>query len=381
MSISSYTKNGVVLYRVYTQARGKENLSLRIQKSKKNISTLAEAKRLEKQLIRLATEEVGKIEGKGLTWGDILERWELQARSGLLGEKYRDRSLLQSHISRLHQHTFDWFRIRGSDLGRGDGRRVLACAKEMGKKAGSLRQIKASINVVHKFGVEEGFIAGNCISPVSGIFVVDKTEKVPKILTLEEIRFFLNEAKVREHEWYPVWALAVMTGMRSGELFALEWSDVDFQKKIIRVSKSFHSRSRKVKSTKAGYWRNVPISKDLEELLRNLMKCELSPNSRYVLPRHSAWLHGDAGLVLRLFLKSIGIKVNVVFHTLRACFATHMLAAGVDQAKVMKIGGWKDIKTFQIYVRLAGVDVADATDALNFLPQQDQSKVIQFMGS
>ena len=38
----------------------------------------------------------------------------------------------------------------------------------------------------------------------------------------------------------------------------------------------------------------------------------------------------------------------------------------------MKIGGWKDIKTFQIYVRLAGVEVKGATNVLDVMPQVDR---------
>ena len=52
----------------------------------------------------------------------------------------------------------------------------------------------------------------------------------------------------------------------------------------------------------------------------------------------------------------------MVFHTLRACFATHLLASGAEPAKVMKIGGWKDLKTFEIYIRLAGVDISGVTE-------------------
>jgi site-specific recombinase XerD len=59
----------------------------------------------------------------------------------------------------------------------------------------------------------------------------------------------------------------------------------------------------------------------------------------------------------------------VVFHTLRACFATHLLASGAEAAKVMAIGGWKDYKTFQIYLRLAGVETAGTTEKLSVLPR------------
>ena len=95
---------------------------------------------------------------------------------------------------------------------------------------------------------------------------------------------------------------------------------------------------------------------------------ELTPED-FVLPHHYAWSNGQAGAILRGFLKEVGIDKDIVFHTLRACFATHMLAQGVNQATVMKIGGWKDIKTFQIYVRLAGVEVKGATDVLSVLPK------------
>jgi integrase len=60
-----------------------------------------------------------------------------------------------------------------------------------------------------------------------------------------------------------------------------------------------------------------------------------------------------------------------------------MLASGVDQATVMKIGGWQDLKTFQIYVRLAGIEVKGATDVLRvFSPSKYNKKegnVINFM--
>lgn len=48
---------------------------------------------------------------------------------------------------------------------------------------------------------------------------------------------------------------------------------------------------------------------------------------------------GYAGTILRSFLKSIGIEKYVNFHTLRACFATHVLASGAEATQVMKMAG------------------------------------------
>jgi integrase len=50
---------------------------------------------------------------------------------------------------------------------------------------------------------------------------------------------------------------------------------------------------------------------------------------------------------------------------------TQLLGDGVEMTKVMKVGGWRDIKTVQVYLRLAGVDERGATDGLRFLPMDE----------
>ncbi len=47
--------------------------------------------------------------------------------------------------------------------------------------------------------------------------------------------------------------MALMTGMRNGELYALRWIDVDLDKGLITVQRSFNKRTGEFKSTKAGY--------------------------------------------------------------------------------------------------------------------------------
>lgn len=376
MAIVSYSRNGIHLFRVYVQARGKNDFSLRVQRSKQGIMTLQEARKEEKKLLVSVVEEVAKIEGRGLSWSDIIHRWEIKARSGQLGDKYADDKVISLHVSRLHRYTKHWLTRRASDLNKGDGRQMLFQAKEDGAKESLLCQIKTSINIVYNWAIEERLILGATSTPVEGLNISSKVEKVPKILTLEEVRLLLREAKEREHEWYSIWAFAVLTGMRSGELMALQWSDIDLQKKIITVSKSYKASQKLLKSTKAGYWRTVPISTDLAEVILTLQRQQNVTSQDFVLPHLYAWKNGQAGLVLKEFLKCIGINKDIVFHTLRACFATHLLASGVDQAKVMKIGGWCDIKTFQIYVRLAGIDVRGATDSLDVMPRFTQDNVV-----
>ena len=381
MAILTYQKNGKQLFRVYVQRRGKVDRSLRVQKNTFNIESFKEACREEKKLIKVVSDEINKIEGRGLKWKDILERWEIYALKGLLGDKQKDIHYIQNHVNRLNRYTKPWFDCVASELTKGDGRLVLSQVKENGCTESLLKAIKASVNVVFRWAIEEKLIVGVQTSPTEGVNVLEKVEKVPQILTFSEIKTFLKGAREENHPWYPIWSFALLTGMRSGELKALQWRDIDFERRIISVSKSYNVRKRAIKCTKAGYWRNIPISNDLQEIIIELQRDSDCDPEGFVLPRPGTWGNGEAGKVLRAFLRKYDIDKHVVFHTLRACFATHMLARGVDQATVMKIGGWKDLKTFQIYVRLAGVEVKGATDVLQMIPRSDsipKRKVISF---
>jgi len=235
-----------------------------------------------------------------------------------------------------------------------------------GKSRNFRKNVKYTVNVVFKWGIEEHLITGVNQSPVEGLQLGPNTsEKVPDILTIEEIRKLLADAKALENPWYPVWATALLTGMRNGELHSLLWSDIDLEGRRIIVSKSYNTRTKSVKSTKAGYWRTVPISDELHVLFQGLKASD--PKRVHVLPRFWEWDKGEQARRLRAFCQGIGIR-SIKFHALRACFATQLLANDIAPARVMKICGWRDLKTMQCYIRLAGVEEAGATQVLRIMP-------------
>lgn len=370
MAIIPYEKNGKQVFKVYAQFRGKTIKRLRVQKVLYNIESLAVARREERRLFQELAEKLAKLEGKGLLWTEVIDRWESAAYCNHLGKKLNKFSI-KDHLNRLRRYTRPWLPMIASDLNRADGRRVLTYAESEGAKPTLLVKIKCSINLVYNWGLEEGLITGTNLSgksPVYGLGFEAEGEKIKPILTLDEVRKLLLEAKIKKHPWYPIWAFAILTGMRSGELMALEWSDIDEANGIIRVSKTFNKRMKATKCPKNGTWRNVDINTQLMGLIRELRQERRNETS--VLPTFPEWKNGQGGNVLRLFLENIGINKDVVFHTLRACFATHLLSTGVEPLKVMRMGGWSDLKTFQIYLRMSGVDVRGVAEALDVLPQE-----------
>jgi integrase len=55
----------------------------------------------------------------------------------------------------------------------------------------------------------------------------------------DEIRRFLAAARAEDEHVFVVYALAIYTGMRAGELAALEWPDVNIERRLIAVQRSF----------------------------------------------------------------------------------------------------------------------------------------------
>lgn len=79
------------------------------------------------------------------------------------------------------------------------------------------------------------------VNPCTGIVVPGKNEKTKerRVLTQEEQKTFLNE--VSSGYYYEVYKILLLTGMRAGELAGLQWQDVDFEKKVIKVSRSMQT--------------------------------------------------------------------------------------------------------------------------------------------
>ncbi|HLE12846.1 MAG TPA: site-specific integrase [Bacteriovoracaceae bacterium] len=360
-----YVENGKDLWRVYVHIRSRTNKKKRFQQSIFCLNSEDEARREEKKLIRQLSTDAQKYDGLGLTWGDVVHLWWKDVQAGYVG-KITENSA-RGYLSTINKWTTHWNNNPAAQLTRADGRKLIQKLEQANLSRSYQKKVKNIINKVFEWGVEFGFIIGADCSPLKGLLIEKGEEKVPEILSLEEIRKFLNAAKMVNHHWYPVWAFAVLTGMRSGELHALTWEQIDFEKNLILVDRSYDANMKKVGPTKARYWRTVPINNSLRKLILDLKRDPERLNSEYVLPRSKDWDNGDQAVPLKNFLKSIKLK-QIKFHALRACFATQMLANGVPSPIVMKIGGWKKSATMDIYLRLAGVDTKGATDCLQFTP-------------
>jgi integrase len=185
------------------------------------------------------------------------------------------------------------------------------------------RNVLAMLKRVFQMAIDEGLLLKN---PTQGITArVSPPEQ--KVLTPEEVQKLLSAAKETQHRFYHVWAFALFSGMRSGEMYALTWSDIDLSADLISVTKQ--------------------------------------------------WTNGEQAQVLKEYCRALEIT-DVKFHDLRATFITNMLSQGVPLVTVMSIVGHRKMSTTDVYVRLAGVNIKGATEKLSYaLPDASPANVIK----
>lgn len=368
--------NGVNKLLVYVSVRCKQYPTGRIQLKRRydNVEMgSSKANAYERELLREAERLKAQREFVGTTWQTLLTLYGTYANDLLIeGRWCQSKQTFNEAIQALHNWTHHWYKLPAAEIGASDITKLFHQMKDQGCSDAHIGKLKGDIKKVFEFGLLFDHVRGIKQSPTVFVSIKSRRRMRTEILRDDEIKKLLSYARKYEPVWYYIWALGVYTGMRNGELYALKWSDIDFEKKLITVQRSYNKKYREEKCTKTGDWRHVSICEPLWEIVQELKRIHDHDLSRgackfpgYVLPRPGLWQNGEQARKLRQFCEEIGIT-PVCFHTLRACFATELLKRGVDVPSVMRVGGWSSMKTMMHYVRLSGVQDQGITDPLDY---------------
>ncbi len=336
--------------------------------------TYGEAEKATTKLLIQLERDVIELEQKGCHWATLLKDWEVSARKGDIFIRELSPQTVDDYAFIINDHCKEWLNLPVTEIDKARAWMVLDRV-EREVSVSRRKRLRTAIDAVFRWGTLSGRIKGLASIPTEGYSSTRKDEeKMPEILNLEQIRTLLDYAEKVQHPWYAHWALALFTGMRSGELYALEWDQVDFENKLLYVHKNWTNRTG-YGPTKGRYWRTVPIESPqiislLKELKIKSAQERHEPNRKFVLHHFKDWTDGEQASILREFCVGSGLP-SVRFHTLRACFATQLIRDSIAPAVVMKICGWRDLKTMQRYIRLAGIEVKGATQGLKLLPERE----------
>jgi len=191
-----------------------------------------------------------------------------------------------------------------------------------------------------------------------------KTLHLPLILSQEEVAQLINAAETPFHRMLLMTAYA--TGLRRAELAHLKVTDIDSQRMVIHV-----------KGGKGRKDRDVMLSPKLLEQLRDYWRGMRRRPKVWLFPGNS-WHTADRPITAKVVWSACreaaeraGITKPVHPHTLRHCFATHLLEDGADLRTIQILLGHRDLEETTIYLHLSQKhlgETASPLDALSLSP-------------
>lgn len=240
---------------------------------------------------------------------------------------YLYESYLKLHLSRFNN-------CKVKNIAYRDISEFLVDLKERGLSDKYIKSMFSFLKAIFNYGIENEYFSKN---PCCKIKKLTVAKKQINFLTEDQVQMFYKVAKKLTPMQYALFYTAINTGMRRGELLALEWSDINFIKKTISINKQWYLH--KLTDTKtAGSNRIIKISDSLCELLKehkrdNFFRSKIVFADREGKHQH-AWNMTERYFkkVLKYMQYLDNIETSNLetlrFHDLRHTYASLMLSKG-----------------------------------------------------
>lgn len=299
----------------------------------------------------------GRPDGLGATFGQLLDKWlEESERMDLSPTTMRTYRAQVEQIIRPRLGKIVLTRLTPKHLDD-----LYRHMKEEERSPKTIRNYHAIISSALHQGVRWEWVRENVAEKAKPPRVPQRRVTAPSV---EAVRLVIEAAEARDPRLAPLLMLAALTGMRRGELCALRWTDVDFERCELDVSRSVVvvPGGLAEKSTKTGRFRIVALD-EVGMALLMLHKANVEdwaqqaevtvPEDAYVF---SHLLDGSKPFrpdnVTGFFTRvrdSLGLN-DVRLHDLRHFTATQLIGAGVDVRTVAgRLGHSDPSVTLRVY--------------------------------
>ncbi len=190
----------------------------------------------------------------------------------------------------------------------------------------SLSMARAVLNVVFNDAIADEIIVRNPLK------VIKKPHNVPtreiKPFTKDEMFTLLDNVNEKVRCYF---AIGFFTGMRTGEILALKWSDIDYENMIIKVRRARRQGIESKPKTKSSI-RDVDILDVLIPYLKNHLKFKI-PECDYLFTSNFKEPYNDTTGVFARYWKPLFKKLNIEYrnpYQMRHTFASMMISNGED---------------------------------------------------
>jgi site-specific recombinase XerD len=216
------------------------------------------------------------------------------------------------------------------------------CKETLGLSFSSLNQTISALKLLHRDVLGTGWDID------TGVKRPKRGHYMPVILSRKEIGAMLRITANPKHRL--IIALLYSTGIRIEELLELKWSDLDYDRRLIRIVKGKGQKPR-----------DVLLSEKLLPYLQRYREGFWPQPEVYVLESRESgkpYSRSSTRKVVKRAAERAGVTKNVSPHTLRHTCATHMLEDGVHLKAIQKLLGHTSLRSTMLYLHLAEVDAS-----------------------
>lgn len=220
--------------------------------------------------------------------------------------------------------------------------------KDSGLSASSIARNLAAIKVFYRFLLRERILKAD----PSGLLESPKLwKKIPDVLSIEEVEDLLRACDLHQMQGVrdrAILELMYATGLRVSEAVNLKVQDVNFDAGFLRCI----GKGSKERIVPLGREAVISVKRYLEKARPKLAKNAGDDSILFLsrlgkrISRQSFWK------LIKYYARRARLKKELMPHTLRHSFATHLLSRGADLRSVQEMLGHADISTTQIYTHI-----------------------------
>jgi len=257
------------------------------------------------------------------------------------------------------------------DIKRNDLMKWQKDLRDTGLSGKRINNIRAVFNFILEEARKDELIDKNYFT------LVDREKEETKDInpySFDEAKLIIKNANGWQKDFFQI---AFFTGMRTGEILALKWEDINFVSKTITVRRSIRNGVLR-ETTKTGTTRTIDMLPIVETAILRMKQQTYLRNS-FVFLSSTGSCYTDAGFIRKgawtNAIKLSGLDYRTLYQT-RHTFASNMISEGEDVLWVSQMLGHKNLQiTLSVYAKfIKSKKVVRAA----FLNEQSEEKTAQF---
>ncbi len=294
--------------------------------------TEAAAKRAVSALRANINSETPRGQLEAVSFGTLMQHYRERELCEEAGKTFKTISVNEGYLERWVRPRWSSYRLKDiKSVGVEQWLRSLPLAN------GSKAKIRNLMHAIFNHAIRWEWHDRN---PISMVRQSAKREKIPVVLSIEQIKALLENMK---EPGKTAVLLAILTGLRVSELLAIKWSDVDFENLQIHVTRSIADQHVGPCKTEASQ-KPVPLDPELAEVLLMRRRGSAYPMEEdwvFASPatggRLPYWSFSIFRVYVKPALKEAGITGRVGWHTFRHSYATILKSHGEDVKTVQEL--------------------------------------------